>query len=87
MHFEKIFVPDNYTGTAHQAFSTVSSQYEEAMKHLETQKQNTSDFSQIKLKPLFLSEIHFDSFPETSMYEKLLHVPENMRIFTFSAVG
>ena len=39
MHFEKIFVPDNYTGTAQQAFSSVSKQYEDALKHLEAQKQ------------------------------------------------
>ena len=44
MHFEKIFVPDNYTGTAQQAFSSVSKQYEDALKHLEAQKQKYQRF-------------------------------------------
>ena len=44
MHFEKIFVPDNYTGTAQQAFSSVSKQYEDALKHLESQKQKYQRF-------------------------------------------
>ena len=44
MHFEKIFVPDNYTGTAQQAFSSVSKQYDDAMKHLEAQKQKYQRF-------------------------------------------
>ena len=44
MHFEKIFVPDNYTGTAQQAFSSVSKQYEDALKHLEAQKQKRQRF-------------------------------------------
>ena len=44
MHFEKIFVPDNYTGTAQQAFSSVNKQYEDALKHLEAQKQKYQRF-------------------------------------------
>lgn len=44
MHFEKIFVPDNYTGTAQQAFSSVSKQYADALKHLEAQKQKYQRF-------------------------------------------
>ena len=37
-------MPDNYTGTAQQAFSSVSKQYEDALKHLEAQKQKYQRF-------------------------------------------
>ena len=87
MHFEKIFVPDNYTGTAHQAFSTVSSQYEEAMKHLETQKQKYQRFLSDKAETIVSVRNTLRQFSRNFDVRKAAACTENMRIFTFSAVG
>nr|WP_294678929.1 V-type ATPase 116kDa subunit family protein [uncultured Blautia sp.] len=39
MHFERIFIPDQYKGTAQEAFSGLSAQYERAVSDLKDQKE------------------------------------------------
>ena len=87
MHFEKIFVPDNYTGTAQQAFSSVSKQYEDALKHLEAQKQKYQRFLADQAETIVTARNTLLSFPEISMSGKRLPAPESMRISIFSAAG
>lgn len=87
MHFEKIFVPDNYTGTAQQAFSSVSKQYEDALKHLEAQKQKYQRFLADQAETIVTARNTLLQFPEISMSVKRLPAPESMKISIFSAAG
>ena len=88
MHFEKIFVPDNYTGTAQQAFSSVSKQYEDALKHLEAQKQKYQRFLADQAETIVTARKHTSSvFQKISMSGKRQPAPESMKISIFSADG
>lgn len=65
MHFEKIFVPDQYDGTAKAAYTALEAQYKKTIADLDANKAARKAFFRKMHPTLFPANIHFPSFQGT----------------------
>ena len=65
MHFEKIFVPDQYDGTARAAYTALEAQYKKTIADLDANKAARKAFFRKMHPTLFPANIHFPSFHGT----------------------